>query len=256
MSGDVDDPIRSRLPTGMASTPLARTPVNTPPAAPSRSSAATSESRARSAGACQFLPAFWTIASVMSFTVNIVSDRHLARHVSTSGSRIQLTANDQVSGLLGGLYTQLCQNGSGEYHTNIHVEKEIPVQFTLNVSGPTNVTLEPRCDDQRCTGHCVNRRLEYRQCRCHDCAAADTVLPINIENLVVPVDQKVLAVLGCARGYSAGSDRIARAICWFAASCRTLVLSCSNPMRSEWCTGLFTNVKSMLSTRAFRTVIP
>ena len=54
---------------------------------------------------------------------------------------IQVTADDQISGLLGGLYTNFVKMDQANITTNIHVEKEIPVHFTLNVSGPTNVML-------------------------------------------------------------------------------------------------------------------
>jgi hypothetical protein len=79
--------------------------------------------------------------------------------------------------------------------TNIHVEKEIPVQFTLNVSGPTNVMLS---QDVTIDGALVTVQtggLNITNARATIVLPQNTVLPINIENLVVPVDQKVLAVL-------------------------------------------------------------
>ena len=64
------------------------------------------------------MPAFWTIASLMSITVNIVLIVILFVMFQMLGA-VQGTANDQVSGLLGGLYTQLCENGPGK-HSDEH----------------------------------------------------------------------------------------------------------------------------------------
>src|ERR1041385_1713201 len=125
ISGNVDDSIRSRLPHGNGSdsprTPIAAQPV---PAS------ASPEPRARR---LQFLPAFWTIASLMSITVNIILIVILLIVFQMLGA-IQGTANDKISGLLGGLYTNFVKMDQATIQTSIHVEKEIPVNFNLNVS--------------------------------------------------------------------------------------------------------------------------
>src|SRR5690349_14819672 len=124
MSGNVDDSIRSRLPHGNGSN-AQRTPISeqSPPISP--------EPRARR---FQFLPAFWTIASLMSITVNIILIVILLIVFQMLGV-IQVTANDKISGLLGGLYTNFVKMDQASIQTSIHVEKDIPVNFTLNVSG-------------------------------------------------------------------------------------------------------------------------
>ena len=190
MSGDVDDHIRSRLPTRNGSN-SPRTPVRTPPVPPSISS--TAEARPRR-WPFKFMPAFWTIASLMSITVNIILIVILLVMFQMLGA-VQGTANDQVSGLLGGLYTNFVKMDQANIRTSIHVEKEIPVQFSLNVSGPTNVTLS---QPVTITGALVTVQtggLNIVNARATIVLPQDTLLPINIQNLVVPVDQKVLAVL-------------------------------------------------------------
>jgi hypothetical protein len=142
----------------------------------------------------KFLPAFWTIASVISLAVNLVLIVILLIVLQMLGA-IQLTADDQVSGLLGGLYGNFVKMDEANIRTNIHVEKEIPVQFTLNVSGPTNVTLS---QDVTINGALVTvgtGGLNIVNARATIVLPKDTLLPINIQNLAVPVDQRVLAVL-------------------------------------------------------------
>src|SRR3989304_9202259 len=130
----MDEPTKKRLPRAHGPnrpTPQQRVvPVSPSPERESRPSR------------YKFLPAFWTIASVISLGVNLVLIVILLIVLQMLGT-IQLTADDQVSGLLGGLYGNFMKMDEANIRTNIHVEKEIPVQFALNVSGPTNVTLRP-----------------------------------------------------------------------------------------------------------------
>lgn len=188
LDGNVDNSIKARLPHGNVSS----APVSKPTAAPdSRSASPEAEAKP---SRYKFLPAFWTIASVMSFTVNIILIIILLITLQMLGA-IQLTADDQISGLLGGLYTNFVKMDQANIKTNIHVEKEIPVQFTLNVSGPTNVTLS---QDVTINGALVTVQtggLNIVNARATIVLPQNTILPVNIENLVVPVDQKVLAVL-------------------------------------------------------------
>ncbi|MEP6896370.1 MAG: hypothetical protein ABI986_12250, partial [Chloroflexota bacterium] len=72
---------------------------------------------------------------------------------------------------------------------------EIPVQFSLNVSGPTDVTLSR---DVVINGALVTVNtggLNINRASANIVLPKGTVLPITIQNLVVPVDQQVLAVL-------------------------------------------------------------
>lgn len=187
LNGGVDDSIKARLPRG------AKLQAPPPKPAPVPVSSAPTEYESKPQR-YKFLPAFWTIASVMSFTVNIILLIVLLILLQMLGT-IQLTADDQVSGLLGGLYNNFVKMDQASIRTNIHVEKEIPVEFTLNVSGPTNVTLT---NDVTIDGALVTVQtggLNIVNARARIVLPTGTLLPINIENLVVPVNQKVLAVL-------------------------------------------------------------
>ena len=191
LNGGVDESIKSRLPRAEAVRAAPPTPVEVPVEEPTP---APTVEPAPTRRRLKFLPAFWTIASVMSFTVNIVMLIVVLILLQMLGT-IQFTASDQVSGLLGGLYNNFVKMDEANIQTNIHVEKEIPVNFTLNVSGPTNVTLS---SDVTIDGALVTVQtggLNIVNARARIVLPSGTLLPINIENLVVPVDQKVLAVL-------------------------------------------------------------
>jgi len=131
---------------------------------------------------------------VISLTVNIVLIIILLMAFQMLGA-IQNTADDQVSGLLGGLYTNFVKMDQANIRTNIHVEKEIPVQFSLNVSGPTNVTLSQDVTINGALVTVATGGLNIVNARATIVLPKDTLLPINIQSLVVPVDQRVLAVL-------------------------------------------------------------
>lgn len=171
-------------------------PIETPKSAQPTSSVKGKAGGSKSASTeWRFLPAFWTIASVMSITVNVVLliiVAILLQNLKTVG----VTATGIPDKLLGGLYDNFVKMDAASIKTNIHVEKDIPVQFTLNVSGATNVTLS---QDVQINGAMVTLpnfagRLITNE-RANIVLPAGTVLPIFIENLVVPVDKTVPAVL-------------------------------------------------------------
>jgi hypothetical protein len=189
ISGQMDESIRAKLPPRNGSNPP-RTPASPPP----YPRFVTAPQPPRQEPRLKFLPAFWTIASLMSMTVNIILIVILLILFQMLGT-IQDTAGDQASGLLGGLYTNFVRMDQAHIRTNIHVEKEIPVQFSLNVSGPTNVTLSQPVTINGALVTVQTGGLNITNARATIVLPQDTLLPINIQNLVVPVDQKVLAVL-------------------------------------------------------------
>jgi hypothetical protein len=145
----------------------------------------------------KFLPTFWTIASVISMLVNIGVVIALVLVLQLlGGTKAALSfAQGQANGLLGGLYNNFVKMDAASIKTTIHVEKDIPVQFSLNVSGATNVTLS---ENVSITGALVTVNtggLNINNARANIVLPAGTVLPIFIENLVVPVDKTVPAVL-------------------------------------------------------------
>lgn len=132
----VDDSIKSRLPRGngvKASTPPVSAPAPAAPA-PLEQPADTPKWRLK------LMPAFWTIASIMSISVNIVLLAALLIALQMLGA-IQLTANDQVSGLLGGLYTNFVKMDQAAIISSIPVDANIPLNITVPVQATTQITL-------------------------------------------------------------------------------------------------------------------
>ena len=148
-------------------------------------------------GGFKFLPAFWTIASVMSFTVNVVLVIVLAI-VLQNLSAVGITVMGLSDHLLGGLYNNFVKMDQAHIKTNIPISKEIPVQFTLNVSGPTSVTLSEDVTINGASVTVFTGGLNISNARANIVLPQGTVLPIYIQNLAVPVDQKVLAELDVA----------------------------------------------------------
>lgn len=193
-----DEGIMSRLPRGNGSqpaTPPARPPVRTLPArtpAPSAVEKPLDDKSPR--WRWKFLPAFWTIASIMSFTVNIVTLIVVLLLFMNRGS-VGNVATDQANQLLGGLYSNFVLMDQAHIRTNIHVEKQIPVRFDLTVSAPADVTLR---EDALIDGALVTVAtggLNIVNARARIVLPAGTPLKVNIGGLIVPVDQQVLAVL-------------------------------------------------------------
>ncbi len=187
LNGNADQSVRSRLPRATGSKPSSQTPP---------SDLSPVKSQARQAYP-RFGPTFWTIASVISLLINVGTLIALLVVVQMlGGPKATLSmAQDQATGLLGGLYLNFVKMDAASIKTTIHVEKEIPVQFSLNVSGPTDVTLT---QDVVINGALVTVNtggLNINNARANIVLPKGTILPISIQNLVVPVDQKVLAVL-------------------------------------------------------------
>jgi hypothetical protein len=189
----VEEPIHTRLPRRTANV------VEEPPVLrePTVVESPVSQEPHRRQWRWKFLPAFWTIASLISLTVNVILIIILliAWQLLDQIGTLQSYGMGQASGLLGGLYDNFVKMDQANIRTNIHVEKEIPVQFSLNVSGPTNVTLSQPVTISGATVWVQTGGLNIRDANATIVLPAGVVLPINIENLVVPVDQKVLAVL-------------------------------------------------------------
>ena len=132
LDGNVDESITARLPR--ATGPNKPAPKPTPVPASTSTEAETKPPRYK------FLPAFWTIASVMSITVNIVLVIILLITLQLLGT-IQLTANDQVSGLLGGLYSNFVKMDEATIAANIPVDANIPLNIVVPVQTTTRITL-------------------------------------------------------------------------------------------------------------------
>jgi hypothetical protein len=86
------------------------------------------------------MPAFWTIASVISLTVNIILIIILLMLFPLLRP-IQDTADEKISGLLGGLYTNFVKMDQATIATNIPVDATVPLNIVVPVQATTRITL-------------------------------------------------------------------------------------------------------------------
>jgi hypothetical protein len=135
LNASVDESIKARLPHGNGTNLPAQTPPPLPPAIVPQPV----EIRQVSWGS-RLLPAFWTIASLISLAVNIVLLAILLIALQMLGA-IQLTANDQVSGLLGGLYHNFVKMDQATISRTIPVDANIPLNIVVPVQTTTRITL-------------------------------------------------------------------------------------------------------------------
>ena len=137
MNSPKDESVMSRLPRGNGvrpPTPPTRPPVQSLPArTPARMASAKPVDDKSPRWRWKFLPAFWTIASVMSFTVNIVMLIVLLMLVQNRGS-VNSIANDQANQLLGGLYNNFVLMDQATISQKIIVDEEIPLDIVVPVN--------------------------------------------------------------------------------------------------------------------------
>lgn len=202
LTSDQDNSILSRLPRSNGarpSTPSKPAPAETAlvpvaaPTTPPKEKEPPVEKKS-SGWRLKFLPALWTIASVISMTVNVVV-LIVVLMLWQNRAPVGAIANDQVGQLLGGLYNNFVLMDEANIQTSIHVEKEIPVKFDLLVSAPADVTLREAVVIDGALVTVATGGLNITNARARIVLPAGQLLPVNINNLVVPVDTSVLAVL-------------------------------------------------------------
>lgn len=136
----------------------------------------------------KFLPALWTVASVVSLTIDLVLIILLLFGVRMS-ILIQLGANNQISGLLGGLYSNFEKIDQAVFRTNVNVESTIPVNFVLDVEENTSIVLS-----KEVTIPNARIRINTDNLNIDTIAAvtlpANTSLPVNI-NFPINVKQNI-----------------------------------------------------------------
>jgi hypothetical protein len=132
MNGNMDESIKTRLPRTNEpnrTTSIQRiTPISSPPEPELK--------RSR----YKFMPAFWTIASVISLTVNIILIIILLITFQMLGA-ILTTTDDKISDLLGGLYTNFVKMDQATIATNIPVDATVPLNIVVPVQATTRITL-------------------------------------------------------------------------------------------------------------------
>ena len=132
-------------------------------------------------------PAFWTIASVLSMTVNIILIVVLIL-LGRQLFAIKALVQDQ---LLGGLANNFQQMDEAHIRTVIPVKADVPAKFDLPLNTQTMVTLTT---DTTITGAAIYDlnagALYISQASTTIVLPAGTQLPVQL-NLTVPVDQTI-----------------------------------------------------------------
>jgi hypothetical protein len=141
-----------------------------------------------------FGPPFWTIASVLSLTVNIILIIVLlvvflnARSLNLGG------VMDIGNGLLGGLYTNFEKMDRAHITTTIPVETTIPVKFDLQLNQQTNVVLSQDVVINNALVTVKTGGLNITNALTTIVLPQGTNLPVVL-SLTVPVDTTVPVVL-------------------------------------------------------------
>jgi hypothetical protein len=136
---------------------------------------------------------FWTIASVISLTVNIILIVVLV-YLGSQLSNIKKMVRDDV---LAGLYTNFALMDQASIKTTIPIHTEVPAKFDLPLDTDTVVVLSK---DTRIAGARVTLNtggLTIVNAPTDITLPAGTRLPIHL-TLVVPVDQKIPVDLSVA----------------------------------------------------------
>lgn len=172
----------NRLPKAkpMEDKPVSKTaPVQSPP--PTAPQATTVKSK------LQFLPAFWTIASVISMTVNIILLAVLIGVMRNIGG---LNLGQVGTGLLGGLYTNFEKMDAAHIKTTIPIQKDIPVSLNVCIKTGTNVIINQDTSINNAKVTVQTGGLNIQNATTTIVLPANTNLPVNL-NLCVPVSTTV-----------------------------------------------------------------
>ncbi len=133
-----------------------------------------------------FGSAFWTVASLLSLTVNIILITVLI-YLGTQLSTKKRMVRDDV---LAGLYTNFALMDQASIQTTIPVHSQVPAKFTLPLDTNTVVVLskDTRIPNARVT--LSTGGLTIVNAPTDITLPAGTRLPINL-SLSVPVDEKI-----------------------------------------------------------------
>jgi hypothetical protein len=129
---------------------------------------------------------FWTIASLISLTVNVI----LIIAVIYLGSQLSTIKRVVKDDVLAGLYANFILMDQASIKTTIPIETQVPAKFDLAVETDTVVTLT---QDTSITGARVTLNtggLSIQDAPTDILLPAGTRLPIHL-TLTVPVDQKI-----------------------------------------------------------------
>lgn len=144
-----------------------------------------------------FGPPFWTIASVISMTVNVVLLIILLVLLPNVMKLNLGSALDIGNYLLGGLYTNFEKMDRAHITSTIPVETTIPVKFDLQLNQQTNVVLSQDVTINNALVTVNTGGLNITRALTTIVLPQGTNLPVVL-NLVVPVDTTVPVVLNVA----------------------------------------------------------
>lgn len=132
-------------------------------------------------------PAFWTIASIISLTVNVI----LIIALIALGQQLFGLKHLVENQLLGGLYDNFVLMDKAHIRTTIPVSAEVPAKFDLPLDTTTTVTLTEDTKIANATIFELSAGPMYiTRANTSIMLPAGTQLPIEL-HLVVPVDQKI-----------------------------------------------------------------
>ncbi len=138
LKGNSEQPsLQSRLPRANGGATAAKTP-----AAPAPTSSNDAPAKTKSSGS-KIGPVFWTVASIISLLVNIGTVIVLIIVIQMLGGpkKTLALAQDQASGLLGGLYMNFVKMDAATISTTIPVDANIPLNITVPVQATTKITI-------------------------------------------------------------------------------------------------------------------
>ncbi len=143
-----------------------------------------------------FGPRFWTIASVISLTINGITALALLITVfilMRNGLSVSALLN-MGNNLLGGLYTNFEKMDRASIQTTVVVDTTIPVQFDLQLNQTTNVVLSQDVTINNALVTVNTGGLNITRANTTIVLPQGTTLPVVL-NLTVPVDTTVPVTL-------------------------------------------------------------
>jgi hypothetical protein len=147
---------------------------------------ATIEPKSRSARRFQFMPAFWTISSVISLAVIAIL---VVVVISLAGQLFNLKAVLKNQ-LVGGLATNFALMDQARIKTTINVSTKVPAKFVLPVETETIVTLTKDTTIKTARVTLSTGGLQISSAPTTIVLPAGTQLPVNL-NIDVPVDEQI-----------------------------------------------------------------
>ncbi len=133
-----------------------------------------------------FLPAFWTVTSLISLVVNVIL---IAVLISVVGQLFSLKSVINTQ-LIGGLDTNFGLMDQARIKTTINVSTNVPAKFTLPLETDTSVTLTKDTQIKTAKVTLTTGGLQITNAPANIILPAGTQLPVHLE-LSVPVDQQI-----------------------------------------------------------------